>query len=171
MFGPYTAFKLGSFGPLLNMDFLWSVPWVQGFLVNPLLTNHHWKLVCSFPSLYAHETCIARHTKALVADGQADLSIKRCCEVGLWRPHKLRLFSPLLTFLFHEHSHRVFGVLLYAISKFCDTDFAGQVVYKPWVLSVSSEAPMPITAILIPAADWVLLLHQLVIGPVTVHLI
>ncbi len=28
---------------------------------------------------------------------------------------------------------------------------------------------MPITAILIPAADCVLLLHQLVIGPVTVH--
>ncbi len=32
--------------------------------------------------------------------------------------------------LFHEHSHRVFGVLLYAISEFCDTNFAGQVVYK-----------------------------------------
>ncbi len=32
--------------------------------------------------------------------------------------------------LFHKHSHRVFGVLLYAISEFCDTDFAGQVVYK-----------------------------------------
>ncbi len=29
---------------------------------------------------------------------------------------------------------------------------------------------MPITAILIPAADCVLLLHQLVTGPVTVHL-
>ncbi len=39
--------------------------------------------------------------------------------------------------LFHERSHRVFGVLLYAISEFCDTDFAGQVVYKPWVLSMS----------------------------------
>ncbi len=33
--------------------------------------------------------------------------------------------------LFHEHSHRVFGILLYGISEFCDTDFAGQVVYKP----------------------------------------
>ncbi len=29
---------------------------------------------------------------------------------------------------------------------------------------------MPITAVLIPAADCVLLLHQFVIGPVTVHL-
>ncbi len=38
-------------------------------------------------------------------------------------------------------------------------------------LSVSSEALVPITAILIPAADCVLLLHQLVIGRVTVHLI
>ncbi len=47
------------------------------------------------------------------------------------RPHKLRLFSPLFTPLFHEHSRRVFGVLLYAILEFCDTDFAGQVVYKP----------------------------------------
>ncbi len=32
-----------------------------------------------------------------------------------------------------------------------------------------SEALMPITAILIPAVDYVLLLHQLVIGPVTVR--
>ncbi len=95
---------------------------------------------------------------------------KKCCEVGPWRSHKLRLFSPLLTPLFHEHSHRVFGVLLYAISESFDTGFAGQVVYKPWVLSVSSEAVMLITAILIPAADCVLMLHQLVIGPVTVHL-
>ncbi len=68
---------------------------------------------------------------------------------------------------FHDHSLRVFGVLLYAISEFCNTDFAGQVVYKPRVLPVSSEALMPITGILIPAADCVLLLHQLVIGPVT----
>ncbi len=51
--------------------------------------------------------------------------------MGLWTPHKLKLFSPLLTPLFNEHSHRVFGVLLYAISEFCDNDFAGQVVYKP----------------------------------------
>ncbi len=27
--------------------------------------------------------------------------------------------------LFHEHSHRVFGVLLYAISEWYDTDFTG----------------------------------------------
>ncbi len=73
-------------------------------------------------------------------------------------------------FLFHKHAHRLFGVLLYAISESCDTNFAGQVVYKPWVLSASSEALMPITAILMPAVDCVLLLHQLVIGPVTVHL-
>ncbi len=55
----------------------------------------------------------------------------KCYEVGPWRPHKLRLFSPLLTPLFHEHSRRVFRVLLYAISESCDTDFAGQIVYKP----------------------------------------
>ncbi len=90
--------------------------------------------------------------------------------LGPWRPHKLRLFSPSLTPLFREHSQRVFGILLYAISESCDTKFAGQVVYKPWGLSVSSKALMPITAILIPAADCVLLLHQLVIGLVTVHL-
>ncbi len=42
---------------------------------------------------------------------------KRCCEVGPLMPHKLRLFSPLLTPLFHEHSYRVFSVLLYAISE------------------------------------------------------
>ncbi len=56
------------------------------------------------------------------------------------------------------------------ISEFTDTDFAGQVAYKPWVLSVSSKTLMPITAILISAANCVLLLHQLVIGPVTIHL-
>ncbi len=64
--------------------------------------------------------------------------------VGSWFPHKFRLFSPLLTSLFHEHSHRVFGALLYTISESCDTDFADQVVYKPWVLSVSSEVLVPI---------------------------
>ncbi len=94
---------------------------------------------------------------------------KRCCEVGPRRPHKLRLCSPLPTPLFHEHLHRVFGVLLYAVSEFCDTNFASQVVYKPWVLSVSPGALVPITAILVPAADCVLLLHRLVIGLVTVH--
>ncbi len=85
--------------------------------------------------------------------------LKRCCEEGPWRPRKLGLFSPLLTPLFHEHLRRLFSFLLYAISESCDTIFADQVVYKPWVLSVSSEAFMPITAILIPAADCVHLLH------------
>ncbi len=47
------------------------------------------------------------------------------------------------------------------------SDFAGQVVYKLWGLPISFEVLMPITAILIPAADCVFLLHQLVIGPVT----
>ncbi len=56
---------------------------------------------------------------------------KKCCEVGPGRSHKIRLFSPLLTLLFYEHWHQVFGVLLYAISESCDTDFAGKVVYKP----------------------------------------
>ncbi len=81
-------------------------------------------------------------------------------------------FSPLLTPLFYDHPHRVFifGVLLYAILESCNTDFAGQVVHKPWVLPVSSQTHMPITSILIPATDCVLLLHQLVIGPVTIHL-
>ncbi len=59
---------------------------------------------------------------------------------------------------------------LVTISESCDTDFAGQVVYKLSVLPVSSEALMAITAILIPATDCVHLLHQLVIGPVTAHL-
>ncbi len=63
----------------------------------------------------------------------------------------LNPFSPLLTPLFHEHSHRVFGVLLYAISKSCDTDFTGQVIYKPWVLSMSSEALVPNTCNRLPA--------------------
>ncbi len=90
--------------------------------------------------------------------------------MGARRLHKIRLFSPLLTSLFHDHLHRVFAVLLYAISGSCDIDFAGQVVYKPWVPSLSSEVLMPITAILKLAADCVLLLHQLVIGPVTIHL-
>ncbi len=84
--------------------------------------------------------------------------------VGPWKPHELRLFSPLLTPLFREHSFRVFSVLFYVTSKSCETDFNGQVVYKPWVLSVSFEALMPITAGCVP------LLHQLVIEPVTIHL-
>ncbi len=46
-----------------------------------------------------------------------------------------------------------------AMSESCDTIFAGQGVYIPWILSVSSEALMPITAILIPATNCVLLLH------------
>ncbi len=36
------------------------------------------------------------------------------------------LFAPI----FHEHSHKVFGILLYAISESCDTDFAGQGTYS-----------------------------------------
>ncbi len=63
-----------------------------------------------------------------------------------WRPHKLRLFNPLLTPLFHEHSQSVFIVLFYIISEIYDTDFAGQVVYKPQVLSVSSKELVPIAA-------------------------
>ncbi len=92
--------------------------------------------------------------------------------MGPWRPHKIRQFSPLLTSLFHKYLHRVFNILLYVVLESCDINFAGQVVYKPWsLLAVSSEALMPIIAILIPAADCELLLHHLVIGPVTVHLI
>ncbi len=60
---------------------------------------------------------------------------------------------------------------IYATSEYYDTDFACQVIYKPWVLSVSSEPLVPITAILIPAADRVLLLHQIATRTVTVHLI
>ncbi len=63
-----------------------------------------------------------------------------------------------------------FDVLRHAIAESCDMDFAGQVIYKPRVLSLSSEALAPITTILTPATDCVLLLHQLVIGPVIVHL-
>ncbi len=36
-----------------------------------------------------------------------------------------------LHFFFHEHSLSIFGIQLCAISDSCDTDFAGQVVYKP----------------------------------------
>ncbi len=59
---------------------------------------------------------------------------------------------------------------IYAVSESYDMDFAGKAVYKSWVLSASSEVLVPMTAILIHAADCVLLLHQLVIGPVIVHL-
>ncbi len=59
---------------------------------------------------------------------------------------------------------------IYVILESFDTDFADQTVYKSWILPVSSETLVPITAILISAADCVLLLHQLAIGPVTVHL-
>ncbi len=58
----------------------------------------------------------------------------------------------------------------YAIAESCDTDFASQVIYKPWVLSVSSKALVPDTAVWLPATNCVLLLHQLVIEPVTIHL-
>ncbi len=84
--------------------------------------------------------------------------------MGPSKPRKLRLFSPLLIPLFHEHSYSVFGILLYAMSESYGTVFAGHVVYKPWVLSVSSQALMTIIANLIAAADCLLLLHQLVIG-------
>ncbi len=43
-------------------------------------------------------------------------------------------------------------------------------LFKLWVLSVSSETLMPVIAILIPVADCVLLLHQLVIRLVTINL-
>ncbi len=56
---------------------------------------------------------------------------KRCCEGGPWRPYKLRLFCPLFTSLFHEHSHRVFSVLLYAILGSCDNNFAGRLFINP----------------------------------------
>ncbi len=67
-----------------------------------------------------------------------------------------------------EHLHSVFGILhLCCLSLVTST--SGKVVYKPLVLLVSSEAPVPTIANLIPATDYVLLLHQIVIGPVTVH--
>ncbi len=142
------------------------------------------KCGCAVVQLMSFNFCCSIKSNASIDKGRQKLSKCGCIYTqclrysahgvgsicGPWRSHKLRLFSPLLTLLFQGHLHTVFGVLLYAISEFCDTDFAGQVVYKPWVLSVSSEALIPITAILIPAGDCVLLLHQLVIGPVTVHL-
>ncbi len=45
---------------------------------------------------------------------------------------------------------------IYAISESCDTYFAGWVVYKPWVLSMSTEALVLITVILMAAVDCVL---------------
>ncbi len=42
---------------------------------------------------------------------------------------------------------------IYAISKSCDTNFAGWVVYTPWVLSVSSDVLVLIIAILISACN------------------
>ncbi len=78
------------------------------------------------------------------------------------------LEGPISSGYFDDYSHPFFMNIRIEFSA--PTNFAGQVVYKPRVPSVSSEALMPITAILMPAADRVLLLHQLVIGPVTVHL-
>ncbi len=90
---------------------------------------------------------------------------ERCCEVGPWGPHRLRIFSPL-RIPFFASIRVVFSLsYMYTISESYDTNFSGHVVYKPWVLSVSSEALVPIAAILIPAVD------QLVTGLIIIHLI
>ncbi len=73
--------------------------------------------------------------------------------------------------LFFKSIRMVFSVShIYAIWGSRDTNFVASVIYKPWVLSVSSETLVPITAILIPAAGCVLLLHYLVFGPIIIHL-
>ncbi len=90
--------------------------------------------------------------------------------IGLRRSHKLRLCSLLLTPLFHNHLHGVFGVLHLGYLRVLSHQLCWPWCNKPWVLSVSSEAFVPIITILIPAADCVLLLHQLVTGSPTVHL-
>ncbi len=91
-----------------------------------------------------------------------------CCEVG--GP----ISSGYLVHCSHHFLTRIRIVFLvsyiYAILESYDADFATRVVYKPWVLSVSAETLVPITAILIPVAESVLLLHQLVIELVSVHL-
>ncbi len=80
-----------------------------------------------------------------------------------WCPQNLRLFSPHLFFM---SICIVFSAsYIHATSQFCHNDFPA--VYKPQVVSVSSHVLVPISAILILAADCMLLPHQLVIGPVT----
>ncbi len=42
---------------------------------------------------------------------------KKCCEVGPWRPHKLRLFSPLLTHSFFMSIRIEFSASYYVLSR------------------------------------------------------
>ncbi len=103
--------------------------------------------------------------------------------MGPWRLYKLRSILAHCAHLFFT-SIRAFVYYFWCstastlsqrryfesnISDFYDVDFSGQNVFKLWVLSVSFEALAPITAIFIPAADGVLLLHYLAAGPVILH--
>ncbi len=72
--------------------------------------------------------------------------------------------------LFFTSIHTVFSAsYIYAVSKSSNIAFAGQVVYKPLVQSAFSEALVLITNILIPAVNYVFVLHRIVIGPVTIR--
>ncbi len=66
----------------------------------------------------------------------------------------------------YKQSHNVFSVL----HSECNTNFPSQVVSKHCILSVSSEALVPSTAILILSANCILLLPELVTGPIVVHI-